>query len=110
MDKSWKAWERRVAALLGGVRRGADTRSRNGAGKTDVIHDELAIECKLLGRPGFADCLSAAKQAETNAESGLPIAVVQRKGRRWQDALVVMRLETFVEARNVEARNELQKG
>ena len=94
-DKAWKAFERTIAAIFGGTRRGADTRGPD-AGKTDVIHPHFAIECKLLGRPGYADMLAAAKQAETNAEPHQePVAVVKRKNARNDDALVVMRLETF---------------
>jgi hypothetical protein len=94
-DKAWKAWERRVAKLFGGIRRGADTRGEDG-GKTDVIHDHWAIEVKLLGSPGYADLLAACKQAEENAKEGQePVAVVKRKNKQDVDALVVQRLETF---------------
>lgn len=98
-DKAWKAWERVVAAVFGGVRRGADTRGEN-AGKTDVIHDHFAVECKLLGAPGWAAMLAAAKQAEANAEPGQePVAVIKRKNARNDDALVIQRLATFREWR-----------
>lgn len=97
-DASWKAFERRIAKLFpGGRRRGADTRGEN-AGKSDVICDAWAPECKLLGRPSFADLLSAARQAEANAKPlQTPVAVVKRKRDRDMDALVVMRLETFAD-------------
>lgn len=95
----WKAFERRIAEVFGGERRGAYT-GANGQGKTDVIHDHFAIECKLLGAPGWAHMLAAAKQAEANAEPGQePVAVVKRKNARDSDTLVVMRLETFREWR-----------
>lgn len=96
-DRSWKAWERLVSRYFGGQRRGADTRDED-AGKTDIVHPFWAIECKLLGRPGWADMLDAAKQAETNAKPGqCPVAVVKRKNAEQLDALVVVRLETFRE-------------
>lgn len=92
---TWKAWERRVAEILGGVRRGPDTRGEHG-GKTDIIHDRFAIECKRLSRPSFGLILDACKQAEKNGEDWQePIAVVGRKQDCWKDAIVVMRLEVF---------------
>jgi hypothetical protein len=99
-DKAWKAWERTVAAVFGGKRRGAYTGSGgNNSGKTDIIVPGWAIECKLLGRPGFQDLLDASRQAESNREcaTDIPVAVVKRKGDPVGDALVVMRLEEFRE-------------
>ena len=94
-DAAWKAWERRVAAIFGGRRRGADFRGRDG-GKSDVLAEGWSIECKLLGRPGYADLLAAARQAELAAKPDeIPVAIVKRKHRDDADALVVMRLETF---------------
>jgi hypothetical protein len=98
-DASWKQWERRVAALFGGTRRGPDNRTAE-AGKSDIIHPHWAVECKLLGRPSFAALLAAARQAESNAEPHhCPVAVVKRKLRGSPDteALVVFRLETFLD-------------
>lgn len=94
-DKSWKAFERRIAKIFGGQRRGAETRGERG-GKTDVIHEHYAIECKLLGAPGYQAMLDACRQAEANADPGQePVAIVKRKNKLDADALVVMRLETF---------------
>lgn len=95
-DAAWKKFERRVAKAFGGKRRGAYTGS-NGGGKTDVIVDGWAIECKLLSRPGYQSLLDAALQAERNAETGedIPVAVVKRKGDLDVNALVVMRFKTF---------------
>ena len=102
MDKSWKAWERRVAKLFGCKRRGADFRGENG-GKDDLTHDYWAVECKLLSRPTFGQMLEAAKQAEAagavvEVEEGFsrhPIAIVKRKFDEDADALVIQRLGTF---------------
>ena len=95
-DKSWKAFERRMAKLFpNGRRRGADTGSESG-GKSDIICDWWAPECKLLSRPNFSDLLEAARQAERNAkDSQIPVAIVKRKQDRDSNALVVMRLEVF---------------
>ena len=91
-----KAFERRVAKLFpNGRRRGADTRGER-AGKSDIICDGWAPECKLLARPSFHDLLAAARQSESNAEElQTPVAIVKRKRDRDADALVVMRLATF---------------
>jgi len=95
-DASWKAWERRVAALFGGSRRGAYTGGRDG-GRSDVLAPGWSIECKLLSRPGYADLLEAARQAErAAAPTELPVAIVKRKRAEDADALVVLRLETFL--------------
>lgn len=94
-DAAWKAWERRVAAIFGGRRRGADFRGTHG-GKNDVIAEGWSIECKLLGRPSYADLLAAARQAELAAKPGeIPVAVVKKKRAEDSDALVVLRLKTF---------------
>ena len=96
-DAAWKAFERRIAAALGGKRRGADTRGERG-GKTDIIHDHLAVEVKLLTRSAHADILKACRQAETNGEDRqTPIAVVKRKGDQDADSVVAMRLQTWLE-------------
>ena len=95
---SWKGLERRIAKIFGGQRRGAYV-SDGKRGKTDIIKDGFAIECKLLKRPTYQQMFDACKQAENNAESELdiPIAVVKKnsQGIKDKDALVIMRLETF---------------
>jgi hypothetical protein len=95
-DTAWKAWERRVATIFGGKRRGAYTGSAQGR-KSDIIKPGWSIEVKLLSRPNFSDLLAAALQAETNADqpTDIPVAVIKRKGDLDTQALVVMRLETF---------------
>lgn len=98
-DKAWKAWERTVAAIFGGKRRGAYT-GANGQGKSDIVDvPGWSVECKLYSNPTFDTLLAAAKQAEKNCEdpSDIPVAVVKRKGGRTENALVVMRMETFRE-------------
>lgn len=109
-DKGWKAFERRIAKVFGGKRRGADYRDQEG-GKDDIIHPHWAIECKLLGRPSFAGMQAACRQAEAASRiphpgenlllfrAREPVAVIKKKGARDNDALVVMRLETFKEWR-----------
>ncbi len=98
-DKAWKAFERAIAAVFGGVRRGADFRRREGGGKSDVIHDNWSIECKLSARPTYSLIYGACLQAERQAEHEFqcPVAVVKKTRVPMRNALVVMRLETFRE-------------
>ena len=95
-DKAWKAFERRIAKIFGGKRRGAHT-SDGKKGKSDIIKDGFSIECKLLARPTRQQMFDACLQAERNAESilDIPLAIVKKKYDRDGDALVIMRLETF---------------
>jgi len=96
--KTWKAWERRVAQIFGGVRRGAHTSTGGeGSGLSDVIHPHWSIEAKLVKRAGFAFLLEAALQAEDAVESDAqePVAVVKINGAPIGEALVIQRLVTF---------------
>lgn len=111
-DKAWKALERRVAKLFGCTRRGPIFRSADG-GTDDCTSERYAIECKLLAKPTYGAMQAACFQAELagmglfeRAASGepvtlrkarTPIAVVKRKRDRDADALVCMRLETFLQ-------------
>lgn len=97
-DATWKAFERKIALYFGGKRRGADTRSENG-GKSDIIKPGWSIECKLLSRIGWQDCLDAVAQAERNAgdPDDITVAVIKRNGDLYRDCLVVMRLSEFTE-------------
>lgn len=113
-SKSWKAWELRVAKLFGCKRRGPDFRGEHG-GKDDLTHDRYAVEVKLLGRPCFADLLAACNQAEQASQIPIkirgkdevveriewqerePIAIVKRLRDKDADALVCMRLETWLQ-------------
>lgn len=100
-DKSWKQFERRIAQYFGGARRGAGTRDGHG-GKDDVIHSHFSIECKLVKKIHKSMIDAAIEQAERNAlPHQEPIAILKENGRgkRDLDALVVMRLETFLDWR-----------
>ena len=114
MDKSWKAFERRIAKLFGCKRRGADFRGEKG-GKDDLTHPLWSVECKLLSKPTFGAMIDACRQAEGAAQplafvlnvqdgsmcgggaqpSRHPIAIVKKKGAPDGDALVIQRLSTF---------------
>ena len=93
---SWKNYERRIAKIFKGKRRGAYV-SDGTTGKNDIIVDGWSIECKLLKRPTYQQMFDACMQAEKNKEkeTDIPIAVVKKSGVRDNNALVIMRLEQF---------------
>jgi len=92
---TWKATERKIAAVLGGRRIPVTGRARGDA--PDVAHPWLAIEVKHWAQLP-ARVTAAMRQAEAAAHPGqLPIAVIHGAGERIQRALVVMRLGEFVE-------------
>ena len=105
-DKSWKALERRIATAFGCTRRGPIFRSVDG-GTDDCTHPLFSIECKLLSRPTYGEMFAACVQAELSGREVVvegeivrhartPIAVVKKKGARDSDAIVCMRLESFL--------------
>jgi len=93
---SWKNFERRIARIFGGKRRGAYV-SDGIKGKNDIIVNGWSIECKLLKRPTYQQMFDACIQAEKNKEetNDIPIAIVKKSGVRDNNALVIMRLEQF---------------
>lgn len=92
--KDWKACERRVAEILGGVRVPVTGRQRGAT--PDVEHETLSIEVKSRkSLPGWL--LDAMEQAEAASKNGrLPVAVLHQDRKPYRDALVVVRLEDFV--------------
>jgi hypothetical protein len=97
--RRWKSVERAIARFLGGEREPVSGRQR-GYGP-DVSHEALAIECKSWARlpERVREALERAAQwAARRGEPGkLPIAVIHGVRSPMGRALVVMRLEEFVE-------------
>ena len=94
-DAAWKAFERRIASVFGGRRRGPDFRGPDG-GKSDVVVQGWSVEVKLLSRPSFGDLLAATRQAELAAlPDQIPVATIKKKHADDADTLVCIRLETF---------------
>ena len=91
--KDWKQAERRVAEFLGGRRVPVTGRQRGAT--PDVEHRVLSIEVKnRRSLPAWLlDALSQAQAASTDGK--LPVAVLHQDGRRYADALVVVRLSDF---------------
>ena len=95
-EKAWKKAERRIAELLGGRRIPVSGRQRGDC--PDVEHPTLSIECKTRrSLPAWIE--DAMKQAEASARNGrLPVVVLHQHGKRYRDALLVMRLGDLGEA------------
>ena len=91
--KDWKACERRIAEILGGVRVPVSGRQRGAT--PDIEHSELSIEVKSRkSLPAWLlDALEQAQAASKNGE--LPVAVLHQDRKPYRDALVVVRLEDF---------------
>jgi len=95
-DKTWKAAERRICKLLGGVRRGP-----TGRDDSDCVGTEpFAVEIKH--RKAFPVWLKEAMaQSVENAKSSeIPIVVLHEHRQAYRDALVVVRLSVFSEISN----------
>jgi hypothetical protein len=93
-EKGWKRSERRIAALLGGRRIPVTGRQRGDV--PDIYHPRLSVEVK--SRKKLPDWIEdALQQAEASAGIGqTPMAVLHQRGRRYRDALVVVRLQDLV--------------
>ena len=91
--KDWKKAERRVAELFGGRRVPVSGRTRGDT--PDVVHPTLSIEVKSRKQlPNWLE--EALRQAEASAKDGqLPVAVLHQDGRKYRDALVMVRLSAF---------------
>ena len=89
-NATWKATERRVAAILGGDRVGC-----TGEASPDVVTDWLAVEVKH--RRALPAWLKAAlAQAKANAPEGkLPVVILHEHGRH--DSLVLLSMRDFAE-------------
>lgn len=98
-DKAWKAFERWLAAQVGGWRNPITGRARGDV--ADVENKDLSIEAKLRGRhrpiPGWIlDAVDQAKRAaEKAAKDQTPIVVVHVQGQPHDDDIVMMPWSSF---------------
>ncbi len=91
--KDWKACERKIAEILGGVRVPVTGRQRGAT--PDIEHPTLSIEVKSR-KSLSAWLLDALEQAQAASKDGrLPVAVLHQDRKSYRDALVVVRLEDF---------------
>ena len=93
--KNWKASERKIATILGGVRVAVSGRARGDC--PDIVHPTLSIEVKT--RKMFPAWLEdAIRQAEASSDGGkTPVVILHQDGRKYRDALVVCRLGDFAD-------------
>jgi hypothetical protein len=93
--KDWKRAERRIADILGGQRVPASERSRGDT--PDIEHNTLSVEVKSRKcLPAWIE--NAMQQTEAASKNGeLPVAVLHQDGKRYTDALVVIRLKDFAD-------------
>jgi hypothetical protein len=93
MSRSWKHFERVIAARLGGKRVPITGRTRGEV--PDVAHLDLGVEVKT--RKKLPDWLyEAMAQADACSKNGqLPIVVLHEDGMEYRHSLVVLRLEDF---------------
>ena len=94
MDKSWKAFERRIAERVGG-RRLACTGEKDGV---DVDAGQFVFQCKL--RRGLPDYLrewidGITETAKRKGATG--IVVWKQPGERVDDAIVILRMADWQE-------------
>ena len=91
---TWKHCERMVAKLLGGVRTGC-----NGESRRDIEHPRWSVEVKhRKDMPKWID--DAYAQSELEKEHRVPIVVLHRKGEKYDDCYVLMKLIDFKEIFN----------
>ena len=92
---AWKATERAIAKLVGGVRVPITGRQRGDV--PDIDHPWLALEVKHRKVVPYW-IFNAMEQAEAcNPGYKLPMAVIHKQGDRYLDALCVVRLKDFLE-------------
>jgi hypothetical protein len=96
-DSAWKAWERYVADVLGGTRRGPLTTFKGGpsSGLSDIsgLEGQYAVECKHGAQMGFGLILDACRQALSAARGDeIPMAAIHRKGDRLEDGIFCIRI------------------
>jgi hypothetical protein len=91
MAKAWKEFELWFAKQIGGERAGAVGREG-----PDVLHDELAPECKERKRP-LQTLKKYMAQADANSPPGrVPLVVLHTLGDSHNKDLVVMHMEDWL--------------
>jgi hypothetical protein len=92
---TWKAVERKIAALLKGVRVPITGRIRGSA--PDIQHELWSIEVKH--RESLPDWLmDAFAQADaSNDGTKIPLVILHQKGQKFDQSLALTRLENVVQ-------------
>jgi hypothetical protein len=79
-DKTWKAFERRVAKFFKG-RRNPLSGGNAGHTRADVIHDSLYIECKCREKFAVISLWNETKELAT-LEHKTPVVCLHENGRK----------------------------
>ena len=94
-ERSWKRYERRIAAVLGGTRVPVTGRSRGD--RPDVEDPRLSIEVKQRAHV-LGWLLKTMAQAEAAAQADqIPVVVVHEVGQPYRRSVVMLRLEDFAD-------------
>ena len=94
---TWKGFERRCAALLGGRRIPVTGIDRHGA---DVTNELFDVQCKLrAGQPSYLKEWLRGIVASATARQRIGIVIWKEPGRgkNDEDALVILRLKDWIE-------------
>lgn len=91
-DKSWKAFERRIANALG-VKRNPLSGSNSRHSESDTLHPKYFIECKLRARIPFMKDWDKTKKC-AQKEKKIPLVVFHEKKRK--ENIVMMSFDDFV--------------
>lgn len=97
---TWKAVERKVAAILGGERVPITGRARGSA--PDIAHDTLSIEVKhRKSLPGWLH--DAMDQALKSMKKGQrPVVILHEKGQKYEDCYCIVRLSDFIKGDTID--------
>ena len=90
-DKSWKAFERKVAKITGGRRIPASGSAQFEGELGDVFHKSFEIECKWRSKLQIASWFREVRE-RANRSGKIPLLVVHEKGMQSAN-LAVLRLE-----------------
>jgi len=93
---TWKAAERRIAEMIGGVRVPVSGRHTRGH-QPDIEHDRFSIEVKH--RKTLPAWLHDAMDQAVKSKRGcqLPLVVLHSKNQRYEDSFCVVRLKDIQE-------------
>lgn len=103
-NTTWKSYERRIAALLGGRRLGA-----TGDDGPDVLTPTLSVQCKHRKTlpQWIGEAVDNARRGAGNGRLG--VALLHANRQRDLDSLVVMRLGDYIDWHDPKGSNCEQK-
>ena len=91
-DKTWKAFERRIAKFFGSERNplsGGNSKQT----RSDSLHDKLFIECKWTQRSALVTLYKKTKEL-AKLENKIPVLAITDKSTK--DDLIIMKKEDLI--------------